>query len=402
MKHLPSGIDRPQTLVRPLVRHLHPYVPGEQPKIKGLIKLNTNENPYPPSPKVLAAIRAAVDGRLRLYPNPTAQLLRDKLARLHGCRPENIIVGNGSDELLAMAVRAFVEPKVGRASRLSGAGETPALLSRKSLVQFFIPSYSLYPVLADIHGAASNVVPLASDFTLPSLADLKRARQWDFRAALTLLTTPNAPSGRGYSTAQLEELCRAQKGIVLLDEAYVDFASENAMALALKYPHVLVARTFSKAYSLCFQRVGYCVGHPELIAALHKIRDSYNVNGLGQVAALATLDELPRYRANFRIIIVTREQLSHDLGALGFKIFPSQTNFILVRPPKYSAEVWLQKLRERKILVRWFSDPAVRNYLRITIGTPGEAATLVKAAKAALQLQVQATPKPHQSHPKAC
>lgn len=371
-------------LIRPLVRGLQPYVPGEQPKIKGLIKLNTNENPYPPSPKVVRATRAAVDGRLRLYPNPTAQPLREKLARVHGCRPENIIVSNGSDEVLALAVRAFVEPIVGEASRPSPAGKTPALLCSKSLVQFFIPSYSLYPVLADIHGAALNAVPLNADFNLPSLAELKRARQWDFRAALTFVTTPNAPSGRGYSTAQLEELCRAQKGVVLLDEAYVDFARENAMRLALKYPHVLVARTFSKAYSLCFQRVGYCVGHPDLIVALHKIRDSYNVNGLGQVAALATLDDLPRYRANFRRIIATREELSRELGALGFQVFPSQTNFILARPPKYAAQAWLQKLRDRKILVRWFSDPSVRNYLRITIGTPQEAAALVRAAKALL------------------
>jgi histidinol-phosphate aminotransferase len=325
-----------------------------------------------------------VDARLRLYPNPTAQLLREKLSRLHGCRAENIIVGNGSDELLVMAVRTFVEPKAGKTSRLPSADETTALRCSKSLVQFFTPSYSLYPVLADIHGSARNPVPLRSDFTLPSLADLKRARQWDFRAALTFVTTPNAPSGRGYGTMELDELCRAQKGVMLLDEAYVDFARENAMSLALKYPHVLVARTFSKAYSLCFQRVGYCVGHPELIAALHKIRDSYNVNGLGQVAALATLDDLPRYRANFRLIVAIRERLSRELDALGFQVFPSQTNFILVRPPKYSARAWLQKLRSRKILVRWFSDPSVWDYLRITIGTPEQAATLLKAAKAIL------------------
>jgi histidinol-phosphate aminotransferase len=156
------------------------------------------------------------------------------------------------------------------------------------------------------------------------------------------------------------------------------------MRLALKYPHVLVARTFSKAYSLCFQRIGYCVGHPELIAALHKIRDSYNVNGLGQVAALATLADLPRYRASFRKIIATREHLSHELEALGFRVFPSQTNFILVRPPKYSAQAWLKKLRNRRILVRWFSDPLVRDYLRITIGTPEEAVVLVRAVDALL------------------
>jgi len=356
----------PRALIRPLLRRLHPYVPGEQPRIKGLIKFNTNENPYPPSPRVLAAIKAAVGERLRLYPNPTAQPLREKLARLHRCKSENIIIGNGSDELLAMATRAFVEPRHGT-------------------VQYFTPSYSLYPVLADIHGAKKNPVPLNPDFGLPSLAELKRAKRWDFRAALTFMTTPNAPSGHGYGTAQLDELCRAQGGVLVLDEAYVDFADENALALALTYPHVLVARSFSKAYSLCFQRVGYFVGQPALVAALDKIRDSYNVNGLGQFAALATLDDLPYYRANFRKIIATRAKLSGELSELGFHVFPSQTNFILARPPKFSAKDWLRKLRQRKILVRWFNYPPVRDYLRITIGTPEEAEALVKAAKKIVQ-----------------
>jgi histidinol-phosphate aminotransferase len=368
----------PRSLIRPLVHDLHAYVPGEQPKIKGLIKLNTNENPYPPSPRVLKAVEAAVDGRLRLYPNPTAQVLREKLARLHTCGPENIIIGNGSDEVLAMAVRAFVEPS-----------RKPEARSQKSesVVQYFHPSYSLYPVLADTHGAAKNAVPLNANFTLPSVADLKKGKLWDFNAALTFVTTPNAPSGCGYATADLEKLCRATNGVVVLDEAYVDFARENAMALALKYPHVLVARTFSKAYSLCFQRVGYFVGHPELIAALDKIRDSYNVNGLGQVAAVATLEDLNYYRANFRKIISTREELSRALTLLGFRVMPSQTNFILAKPPggALSAKDWLQKLREKKILVRWFSQPEVRDYLRITIGTSREAQALIKAAKAILQ-----------------
>jgi histidinol-phosphate aminotransferase len=357
-------------LIRPLVRGLHAYVPGEQPKIPGLIKLNTNENPYPPSPKVLRAVKNAVDSRLRLYPNPTAEKLREKLAKLHKCKPENIIVGNGSDELLALAVRGFVEPS-----------PKSKVQSPKSVVQYFTPSYSLYPVLADIHGATKNAVPLKSDFGLPSVAELKRGKQWDFDAALTFVTTPNAPSGRGYKTAELEKLCRAQKGVIVLDEAYVDFAEENAMELALKFPHVLVARTFSKAYSLCFQRVGYFVGHPELIAALDKIRDSYNVNGLGQIAAAATLDDLKYYRANFKKIISTREWLSSELTKLGFRVLPSQTNFILVQPPKFPAKDWLQKLRGKKILVRWFSAPEISDYLRITIGTPAEAAALVKVAR---------------------
>lgn len=362
-------------LVRSLVRDLKPYTPGEQPKIPGLIKLNTNENPYPPSPKVLAATKAAVDGRFRLYPNPTAQALREALARMHRCTPDHIIVGNGSDEVLAMAVRAFADPAI--AVPRKGPG--------RCVVQFFDPSYSLYPVLADIHGARSNPVPLNPDFSIPSLKELKRAKQWDFSAALSIITTPNAPSGRGYATSQLEELCLLHQKVVVLDEAYVDFAEQNALALALKHPNVLVARTFSKAYSLCFQRVGYFVGHPDLIAALHKIRDSYNVNGIGQVAALATLDDLPYYQANFRTIKATREKLSRELTLLGFRVLPSQTNFLLVRPPQYPAETWLQKLRERKVLVRWFSAPLIQDYLRITIGTPEEAAALVKAAKGLLK-----------------
>jgi histidinol-phosphate aminotransferase len=363
-------------LIRPLVQKLHAYVPGEQPKIKGLIKLNTNENPYPPSPKVLAAVRAAVDGRLRLYPNPTAQGLREKLAKLHGCGPENILVGNGSDELLALAVRAFVEPRRGL-NAIFGRQADHA----KVTVQYFTPSYSLYPVLADIHGAEKNAVPLRLDFGLPSLAELKRGRQWSFHAALSLVTTPNAPSGRGYATTELERLCRAQNGVVVLDEAYVDFAGENALRLALEFPHVLVARTFSKAYSLCFQRVGYFVGHAELIAALDKIRDSYNVNGLGQLAAEATLDDLKYYRANFKKIVATRAWLAGELTQLGFGVLPSQTNFLLARPPVFPAQEWLQKLRDKKILVRWFRAPEVSEYLRITIGTAAEAAALVRAAR---------------------
>ena len=393
----------PKSLIRPLVRELHPYVYGEQPKIKGMIKLNTNENPYPPSPKVLAAVKAAVDGRLRLYPNPTAQVLREKLAKLHGCHADNIIVGNGSDELLALATRCFVEPVVTRRSasvvkRLRGTAALPG----ETVIQYFTPSYSLYPVLADIHGAVKNAVPLKSDFSLPGMAELKSGRskppdpgcaggfaearggtpnRWDFNAALTFVTTPNAPSGRGYSTKELESLCRAQKGVVVLDEAYVDFAGENALKLALKYPHVLVARTFSKAYSLCFQRVGYFVGHRDLIAALHKIRDSYNVNGLGQIGAEATLDDLPYYRANFKKIIAAREWLSRELTKLGFRVLPSRTNFILVRPSRFSAPAWLQSLRVQKILVRWFGRPEVKDYLRITIGTAAEAEALVNAVR---------------------
>jgi len=387
----------PNQLIRPLVRELSPYVYGEQPKTRGLIKLNTNENPYPPSPKVLAAVKAAVDERLRLYPNPTAQGLREKLAKWHGCHADNIIVGNGSDELLALAVRGFVDPVGAEVTRRTGSASHKSASSRRRLqtVQYFTPSYSLYPVLADIHGAAKNPVPLHSDFGLPSVAELKGGRGkppkggttncWDFDAALTFVTTPNAPSGHGYATAELEKLCLAQKGVVVLDEAYVDFAEENAMELALKYPHVFVARTFSKAYALCFQRVGYFVGHPELVGALHKIRDSYNVNGLGQVAAVATLGDLPYYHANFKKIVTTREWLARELTKSGFRVLPSRTNFILARPPRFPASAWQQKLRARKILARWFNFPGVKDYLRITIGTETEAKALAATVRKILQ-----------------
>ena len=344
-------------LLRPLVERLHAYVPGEQPKIRGLIKLNTNENPYPPSPRVLRVVKAAVDGRLRLYPDPRAQQLRERLARLHDCAAANILVGNGSDELLALATRAFVEPRAGRAGRFSAAA-----------VQYFTPSYSLYPVLADIHGARKNAVPLGENFELPSPRELQRGGHWDFKAALSFITTPNAPTGRGYSRAELRALCKAQRGVVILDEAYVDFAKEDALALALEFPHVLVSRTFSKAYSLCLQRVGYFIGHPAIIAGLDKVRDSYNVNGLGQIAALATLNDLPYYRRNFGRIIATREQLRRELAGLGFIVAPSQTNFLFARPPRFPAGDWLQKLRARKVLVRWFDYPPTRDFLRITIG----------------------------------
>ncbi len=356
---------KPSSLIRPLVKELHPYVPGEQPKIRGLVKLNTNENPYPPSPIVLSAIRGAVDGRMRLYPNPTADSVRTQLAKFHGCGMENLIVGNGSDELLALVTRAFVEP---------GAP-----------IQYFTPSYSLYPVLADIHGARRHPVPLKPDFSIPPLAELRSGGIFDSYAPLTLITTPNAPSGRGYSPDELRALCRSLRGVVILDEAYVDFAKENAFSLSREMPNVLVARTFSKAYSLCFLRVGYMCGHPDLIEALHKIRDSYNVNGLGQVAAAATLRDLPYYRRNFKTLIATRERLCKELSSLGFQTLPSQTNFVLTRPPQFPAKEWLAKLREKRVLVRWFSAPEVCDYLRVTIGNDAEADALLQAVRRILK-----------------
>jgi len=363
----------PEQLIRPLVRKLNGYVPGEQTKLPGLIKLNTNENPAPPSPKVIRAIRSAADGRLRLYPDPTAQPLREALAKFHGCKPENIIVGNGSDELLALATRAFVEPRQqGTQTRRQAARQT---------IQYFTPSYSLYPILADIHGARRNEVKLPGSFELPG-NDALRTGNWNFSAALSYITTPNAPSGRGYATSALAKLCAAQSGVTILDEAYVDFADENALRLPKRFPHVIVSRTFSKAYSLCFQRIGYFVGHPVLIGALDRMRDSYNVNGLGQAAALATLSDIGHYRKQFEHIVQLRTKTTGALEALGFEVLPSQANFIFARPTGITAAEWFQQLRERKILTRWFDAPKVRGWLRITIGTETEMRKFLSATRA--------------------
>ncbi len=362
---------RADNLVRPSVRQLSGYVPGEQPAGARLVKLNTNENPYPPSPKVLEATRDAVDGRLRLYPDPSAERLRGRLARVHKCEPENLLVGNGSDELLAVCIRACAEP----------LRSVAPSRKRAATVQYFDPSYSLYPVLADAHGARRHAVPLAADFGLPPLTARGGTQAWDTKAALSLVTTPNAPSGRGYSTAELRRLCRATDGVVVLDEAYADFAAENALSLARELPNVVVLRTFSKAYSLCFQRIGYAVARPELIAELAKVRDSYSVNGLGQVAAVATLADRTYYRQIIRQIVASREALALELEELGFRVLPSETNFLLVEPPCLPAEQWFHELRARRILVRWFSARRVRKYLRITIGTDDEIELLLRAAE---------------------
>ena len=358
--------------IRPLVHGLHPYAPGEQPKVKGLVKLNTNENPFSPSPRVLKVLKESVDARIRLYPNQTSQPLRQRLASFHGIEEGQVIVGNGSDELLALATRAFVEPWQGRRRNVS---------KDRSVVQYWTPSYSLYPVLTDIQGAIRNEVPLGQGFCIPSVQKLRKNGQWNFNAALSFVTTPNAPTGRGYTKSELRTLCRAQNGIVVLDEAYVDFAEEDAMELASELPNVLISRTFSKSYSLCFQRVGYFVGHPQLIHALDCIRDSYNVNGLGQLAAIETLKSVGYYRSNFKRIIVLRDQMAKDLTELGFDVLPSQTNFLFVKPPGSPAGEWYEGLRRLKILVSWFGSGDFKDRLRISIGSREEMKKCVDAIR---------------------
>ncbi|HVM63193.1 MAG TPA: histidinol-phosphate transaminase [Verrucomicrobiae bacterium] len=349
-------------LIRRQVERMSGYVPGEQPKVTGLIKLNTNENPYPPSPKVLEALRGAIDGRLRLYPDPTSAGLRAKLGKIHGFDADEIVIGNGCDDILNLCVRAF-------------CGECEKLA-------YFWPSYSLYPVLANIQGATQVELPLDENFQIaahPSvLAKLAGVK-------LVFITQPNAPSGVWLQRVQLQRVIEETPGVVVIDEAYVDFASENYLDLLREYDNVIVARTFSKAFSFAGMRVGWAVGPCELIGALNKVKDSYNVSRLSQLGAEATLDEWDYFQQNVKRICATRERTASALAKLGFFVYPSQTNFVFARPPApLTAKQWFDGLRERKILVRWWDAERIRDFARVSIGTDEEMEKFLEASRVIL------------------
>jgi len=333
------------------VRELSGYTPGEQPTEADVVKLNTNENPYPPSPRVAQALRELAAERLRLYPDPLCMALRRAIAAEAGCDPASVFVGNGSDEILALCTRAFVED--------GGA------------IGYFDPSYSLYPVLAAIRGAAGRPTPLGPDFAWRAPAAEG--------AALFLMTNPNAPTSVRYPRAEVEAFCRSFPGVVVLDEAYVDFADEHCLDLALRLENTLALRTFSKSYSLAGLRVGYAVGPPELIAALFKIKDSYNVDALAQRLALAAFGDAAHMRANVARIRATRQRLAAELERRGFRVWPSQTNFLWVRPPERPAAELFAALRRQRILVRHFPGPRTGEFLRITVGTDAETDKLLAA-----------------------
>ncbi len=338
------------------------YVPGEQPKVAGLIKLNTNENPYPPSPKVLEALRAALDGKLRLYPDPTASALRQKLGKMYGFDPGQIIVGNGCDDILNLCVRAF-------------CGECEKLA-------YFWPSYSLYPVLANIQGATQVELPLDEHYQFeahpPLLHKLAGVK-------LVFITQPNAPSGVWMQRVEIQRVIEETDGVAVIDEAYVDFAADDCLDFAREYPNVIVARSFSKSRSLAGLRVGWAAGPPELIGALMKVKDSYNVNRLSQVAAEAALEDEPYFEETTKRIRATRDRVAKTLEKLGFFVYPSHTNFVFARPPApLTAKQWFEQLRKRNVLVRWWDADRIRDFARVSIGTDEEMDKLVEATKASL------------------
>lgn len=344
----------------PICRHVEAlagYVPGEQPHFAGMVKLNTNENPYPPSPKVGEALAAFDWKTLRLYPDPVFREAREVIARNVGCRPEQVFVGNGSDEVLALFTRAFVE-----------VGGT---------VGYFDPTYSLYSVLAAIRDAKGKPLPLNDDFTCPLPSE-------DF-SDVFVWTNPNAPTSLMAAPETIAAFAKRYRGVLLVDEAYADFAPADCMALATApdNANTLVMRTLSKSFSLAGVRFGYCVGPEPLIAALYKIKDSYNMDALAQCVGTAALRDLPWMRANVARILATRAALADALVARGWRVLPSATNFLFAAPPPPAeAAALFEALRAAHIYVRYFPGPKTGVYLRITVGTDAEAERLLAALAA--------------------
>jgi histidinol-phosphate aminotransferase len=343
------------------------YVPGKQPASADTIKLNTNENPYPPAPEVLAALGAIAPDALRRYPPPTAQGLRALAAQVHGVAPENIVAVNGGDELLRLVLTTFVEPG------------TP--------IGVVEPSYSLYPVLAQIHGSPVFAVDARDDYALPP--DLAGQMQ---RAGVSLLlvVNPQAPSGRLSSVAEIDALVSSFPGVVLVDEAYVDFVDpelgHDLVPLIAKHDNLLLLRTFSKGYSLAGLRVGYGIGAPSLIEpVLWKTRDSYNLDAIAQRLAETSLAQRAYAQETWRKVRQERARVSAELRALGFEVPASQTNFVLAAVPAgQDARALHQKLEAGGILVRHFALPRIDRSLRITIGTREQNDKLLALLRAAL------------------
>jgi histidinol-phosphate aminotransferase len=341
-----------------LARELKPYVPGEQPRIADLVKLNTNESPYPPSPRALAAIRAAASDDLRLYPDPEARQLREALAAYHGVGVENVFVGNGSDEVLAHVF----------------AG----LLKHDRPLLFPDVTYSFYPVYAQLTGVTCETVPLDADM---------RVRIEDYRrpCGAIIIANPNAPTGVALPLSEIAELVEEHSDIpVVIDEAYVDFGGESALSLVARRANVLVVRTMSKSRALAGLRVGYAIGDAGLIEALVRVKDSFNSYPLGrpaQAGAIASVEDEAYFRARVRDVIAEREAMTAGLKGLGFEVLPSSANFVFARRPGFAGAELAAELRKRAVLVRHFTKSRTADYLRITVGTPADGARLLAALR---------------------
>jgi histidinol-phosphate aminotransferase len=348
-----------QRFFRSDVISMKPYVPGEQTLTGKTIKLNTNENPYPPSPKVITAIQQAATN-LERYPDPLATAFRLRAAEVLGVTPEHILCGNGSDDILTIITRAFV-----------GAGDT---------IRLPYPSYILYRTLAELQSAQFQELPFAHDWSLTPdfFSNSERLR-------LVYLPNPNSPTGTMVSREQILELADRLPCPLLVDEAYVDFASSSCVDLPAIEPKIMVSRTLSKSYALAGLRFGYLVAHPEMIAMLRKVKDSYNTDGLSIAGATAAIDDQAWLRSNVDRCNQTRETLTSGLRSLGFKVIPSQANFVWAVHPKHPSEPIYQYLKKNGILVRYMNYPQWQDGLRISVGTDSAIDALLAVLAACVQ-----------------
>jgi len=340
----------------PGVSDLKPYTPGEQPRIADLVKLNTNENPIGPSPAVLDALRAASDDDLRLYPDPEARALREALASYHGVDVEQVFVGNGSDEVLAHAFAA--------------------LLKHDAPLVFPDITYSFYPVYCRLFGIRHRLAPLDQAFRI-------RSEDYGRERGAIILPNPNAPTGIGLARAEIAQLLAANPDVpVVIDEAYVDFGGESAIPLVASHPNLLVVQTMSKSRGLAGLRVGYAIGDGLLIQALTRVKDSFNSYPLGRLAqagAIASIADEAYFQSARAQVIDERERMLAGLVELGFEALPSQANFLFARHPNHRGAALAAALRERAVLVRHFNADRIADFLRITVGAPGQTARLLAA-----------------------
>jgi len=356
------------SFVSPIVTQLEPYVPGEQPRMADLVKLNTNENPYPPSPKVIAAIEAAARGRLQLYPDPQSLLLRETIAAHHGLDARQVFVGNGSDEVLAHAFFAFFQH-----------ADQPLLMPDVT--------YSFYRVYCRLWRIPAAIQPLDAHMTVDVAGLCRQAVQGP--CAGLVLANPNAPTGIALPLTDIERLLAAcPQRMVLVDEAYVDFGGTSAIPLIARYPNLLVLHTLSKSRSLAGLRVGAAFGQRPLIEALERVKDSFNsypLDCLAQAGARAAYEDTAYFEQTRQAVMHSREGLALALEDLGFTVLPSQANFLFVRHPAHDGAALAAALRERAILVRHFARPErIAHYLRISIGTPAQCDALVQVLKTLL------------------
>ncbi|MBP2644245.1 MAG: histidinol-phosphate aminotransferase, partial [Firmicutes bacterium] len=337
-----------------VAKRLEPYVPGEQPRDRKYVKLNTNESPYPPSPKVLAAIKEVACERLSLYPDPTCLSLRQCIAEYHGLALEQVFVGNGSDEVLAFCFQAFFDPG------------NPIL--------FPDITYSFYPVYANLYNIDYQLVELEADFSLVG-------EKFATTNGGVIFPNPNAPTGRYIPLDAVREIVEKNSNqVVIVDEAYIDFGGQSAVELIAYYPNLLVVQTLSKSRSLAGLRVGFAMGHEDLIAGLDRVKNSINSYTLDQVAiagAVEAFKDEAYFNETRHKVIVTREKTANRLTALGFNVIPSQANFLFISHPVVTAGVLYQKLREQGILVRYFNKNKINNFLRVSIGSEEEMDSLI-------------------------